>query len=160
MPKLKYSLLSLATVTTAMAALFGLHAYVYESTGWTDILDHFIVLAAGVGWSCLAWWLIAAAPWSIRVLAAGFVVGAVFEVGALALWSEHQLMCFAPGSWAPEGWYPLSFPVARLLVTSGMYSVEDAPLPAIFMGALVSGAITGSGLIMIWCFVVRHRTPG
>ncbi len=154
MHKPRFSLLSLLIVVTAVACICGIQLYIYERFYWGNLYPLLLSLAA-VG---LGHWLTTSAPWSARIFAIGFVLGAFLEIGAGVYYSKHEPVDFAPGVRTPEGFYPLSIPIYRWLVTSGLrdwQSVHSNHIAAIFTAMLVSGAILGSAFCTTWYLLVR-----
>jgi hypothetical protein len=87
--------------------------------------------------------------WSARCFALGFVLGAVLENTAMGYYTTHNLLRFIPGTWAPEGWYPLAVPLERVLIERGWQSIGAPPLSAAFAGMALSGILCGVLLMVV-----------
>ncbi|MGO9462763.1 MAG: hypothetical protein ACLQIB_30270 [Isosphaeraceae bacterium] len=58
-------------------------------------------------------------------------------------YTTHDLLRLTPGTWVPEGWYPLTVPVERALIERGWGSIAAPPLSAAFVGMALSGMLCG-----------------
>jgi len=86
---------------------------------------------------------------SARFFALGFVLGAAVENRALVYYAAHDLLRSTPGTWVPEGWYPLTVPLERALVERGWGSIAAPPLSAAFAGMALSGILCGLLLLIV-----------
>ena len=99
---------------------------------------------------------------STRFFAIGFVLGATIENRALDYYITHDLVRLTPGSWVPDGWYPLTVPLERALIERGWTSIAVPPLFATFAGMALSGIFCGVLLLVItskrsWRWTGIHR---
>ena len=89
------------------------------------------------------------------------VAGAAVEFFALGYYLDHDLIRYTPGIWTPEGWYPLSIPIERVVVTWGLLSLHKAFRWALLGGLAASGIVFGTGLLAMWLvvrsFLARQR---
>ncbi len=87
--------------------------------------------------------------WSERFFALGFVLGAALENRAVDYYATHDLLRLMPGTWVPEGCYPLTVPVERALIERGWGSIAAPPLSAGFVGMALSGILCGILLLVV-----------
>ena len=135
-----------ALVVAALTALLGVRLYIEPRLYWRDLW----MLVGFLAFPGTVFWLIAYAPLSARIFAAGFVLGAALEFASLGYFVKHNLLRSTPAVGVPEGWYPLAVPIERLFITRGFQTIADAPVAPIFLGIGLSGILTGSTVLLVW----------
>ena len=98
----------------------------------------------------------------VRAFSIGFFLGAVLENRALVYFAAHDLLQLMPGTWLPEGWYPLTIPVERVFIVRGWGSplTPNLSVSAHFVGMALSGILCGVLLMAAhacWRRVVRSE---
>lgn len=89
----------------------------------------------------------------------GYLLGAVCEFTALAIVIAADLVTFLPGTFAPQGWYPLTLPIERVLLTAGW---AETLMISLLLGIVTSGII-GALLSLLLLRAARrlmHRSDG
>jgi hypothetical protein len=133
-----------------VAGLLAIRLYIDPKLYWRDL------------WALFGWlvfeatlvWLLFFASWTARVAAAGFALGAILEIAAFCFVVDRDWITFAPGTGAPQGMYPLTLPISRL-VTNAQIQPLDAPLLALCLAATLSGLIVTAISLPCWRLVQR-----
>jgi hypothetical protein len=147
----QFSILALLAAISIVAIVLGIRLYIDPRLYWRDLWTLTVVVALSV----TSTWLLCSAPRSARVFAIAFAVGAVTELLALSCCLENDLVLFTAGAWTPEGWYPLSLPIERLFVNLRWKAALGTPLPGMFAGMVVSGAVFGVLALALLNWIVR-----
>ena len=148
LPRFQFTLLSLLFVMLFVAVHLGLTLYVQSRVEWSDLWWPPIALAL----MALGNWLVLSAPWSARIIALGFLLGVAVENLALRYCLAHDLIHLTPGTWTPEGWYPLGFTVERLFL-------PGATIAAVFIGMGLSGVVGSAAMLLSWKLWRRASYP-
>src|SRR5262245_22551212 len=154
---IRFWIVWIPTTIVGTAFVLAVRLYVEPRLYWRDLWVYLFFLA----FQATLVWLIGWAPWSARVFAMGVVLGAIVEHRALGYYVDHDLLRLTPGTWTPEGWYPLMVPVERLFIQKGWATIAEPPLMPLVIGMALSSALCG-GLLSIssvwWWKVWARRT--
>ena len=138
-PQIRFSICSMQVAMLVVAVLLGIRLFIDPHLYWRDLwLLPAIALVVALAWGTIF------GPWPARFFALGFFLGYGFEFLALGYCLSHDLVRFAPGTGTPEGWYPLTVPVLRILISRGWGGT-----PAAIAGFVLSGAICGGLLLVV-----------
>ena len=146
-----------ALVMLYAAAILVFRVYIDPYSSWRHFSFGVVISTALTLISGVLALVILFGPWSARFFALGFVLGAALENRAVAYCASHDLLHATPGTWMPEGWYPLTVPVQRALLERGWGSIAAPPLSAHFVGMAMSGALCGVLTLVVSERVRRGR---
>jgi len=142
---------AIAVAVLALGVLLGIRLYIEPRLYWSDLWP--LLIAAAFQWTVV--WLVFSAPWSARVAGLGFVAGVIVEFAAMQYVVSNNLITWTWGTWTPEGWYPLSLPIERLLIHQGWSTNSKAPLVAQFSAMALSGAMGSMVAFGMWWLLSR-----
>lgn len=151
-PRRRVALSALTAVFTIVAVACLRH-YIAPGFYWRDLC----LLVSFLAFQATFLWLVTSAPWSARVFALGFVLGATVELVASDYYVRNDWLRSTPGTWTPEGWYPLNVPVERLFIQRGWATLADTTVTPIFLGMGLSGALCG-GMVFVARAWWRRKT--
>lgn len=150
----QFTLAWLMVAVTFVAAVLGMHSYVYHACSWDVLPDVGVTLILLV----TVPWLMVSASRGARIFAAGFAVGFWIEwtavITSLSL-SGVRLSLAGSGC----AWYPLTVIVGRIAAMSPASAWLAQGIRATMVAAVLSGAVAGLAAIGIRHWFGRRRRP-
>ncbi len=147
----QFSLRSMLILMTLVAFLLGTRLYIDPQLYWRDLFP--VVFGMVFVWIPVL--LLLSGSRFLLVFGIGYAVGIMVEFCAVQCWVRYNLIQLVPGSLVPLGWYPLTLPIDRIMVTLGWVEPFIGIAYAQFVAAAISGIVVGLSAAFAWWLVRR-----